>query len=217
MKILPLLLALSLLLATGCMANHSTGAKPAAGTGNAVSAATMEQAAAAGNKTAESTGTEKKQAAVPELTGEVRATPAPHAYSILVKKGTFQLFLLDHEQPVAVWGIALGKNPGQKSQRGDMKTPTGIFRIDEIDDAAAWTHDFKDGKGEIKGAYGPFFLSLDTEALSKGQWGGIGIHGTHDPDSIGTRASEGCIRLQNDNLSKLRTYAFVGMQVRIEE
>jgi lipoprotein-anchoring transpeptidase ErfK/SrfK len=127
------------------------------------------------------------------------------------------LYLLDQGEPVAVWGVALGKNPGQKQQRGDMKTPTGLFRIDEIDDASAWTHDFKDGKGVIKGAYGPFFLSLDTEALSKGQWGGIGIHGTHDPASIGTRASEGCIRLRNDDLKVLKAYAFVGMQVKIEE
>ena len=46
---------------------------------------------------------------------------------------------------------------------------------------------------------------------------GIGIHGTHDPASIGTCASEGCIRLQNENLKKLKDYAKVGMQVKIEE
>lgn len=151
------------------------------------------------------------------LTGEVKATPAPHDYSILIKKSTYKLYLLDHGQPVAVWGVAVGKNHGQKQVRGDMKTPEGTYYIDEIDNASTWTHDFGDGKGEIKGAYGPWFLSLNTDKQSGGKWGGIGIHGTHDPASIGTCASEGCIRLQNENLKKLKDYAKVGMQVKIEE
>ena len=32
---------------------------------------------------------------------------------------------------------------------------------------------------------------------------GIGIHGTHDPLSIGTRATEGCIRIKNSELEQL--------------
>lgn len=98
-----------------------------------------------------------------------------------------------------------------------MKTPVGVFYIDEIIDASSWTHDFGDGKGEIPGAYGPWFISLDTNNLSKGQWGGIGIHGTHDPDSIGKRVSEGCIRLKNDDVTTLKKLAYVGMKVVIEE
>ena len=53
----------------------------------------------------------------------MRQTPEPHDYSILVKKGKFTLFLLDHGEPVAQWPVALGKNPGQKQVSGDMKTP----------------------------------------------------------------------------------------------
>lgn len=153
----------------------------------------------------------------PVVGSEVKVTNGPHDYSILIKKGEFKLYLLDHGQPVAAWGVALGKNPGQKKVSGDMKTPDGTFTIDEIDDASSWTHNFGDGKGEIKNAYGPWFLSLNTDNLSGGKWGGIGIHGTHDPNSIGTRASEGCIRLQNENLRKLKQYAKVGMKVKIEE
>ena len=32
---------------------------------------------------------------------------------------------------------------------------------------------------------------------------GIGIHGTHLPETVGTRASEGCIRMNNDDLKQL--------------
>ena len=68
----------------------------------------------------------------------------------------------------------------------------------QIQNASYWTHDFRDGKGEIKGAYGPWFIRLKTP------WRGIGIHGTHDPRSIGKNATEGCIRLRNEELKDLK-------------
>lgn len=137
---------------------------------------------------------------------------------ILIVKNKFEVYAIDDTgKVVAVYPCSLGKNSGQKEKEGDMKTPSGIFPIDEIIDASSWTHDFKDGKGEIAGAYGPWFISLDTNKLSKGKWGGIGIHGTHDPDSIGKKVSEGCIRLKNDDAQKLKAFAKVGMKVVIEE
>lgn len=137
---------------------------------------------------------------------------------ILVKKREFKLYAVDSNGNIlATYGCALGKNAGQKEKEGDMRTPDGIFPIDEILDASSWTHDFKDGKGEILGAYGPWFISLNTINLSNGHWGGIGIHGTHAPESVGTQASEGCIRLNNDDIVALKSFAKVGMKVVIEE
>ena len=107
--------------------------------------------------------------------------------------------------------IAVGKNFGNKKVRGDMKTPEGEFSVQQIQPASSWTHDFKDGKGEIKGAYGDWFIRLLTPGHT-----GIGIHGTHDPNSIGTRATEGCIRLRNEDLNKLKPLISRGMRVVIE-
>ena len=137
--------------------------------------------------------------------------------SILIKKSEFRLYLLKDGQVVHAWPVAIGMNAGQKRVSGDKKTPDGSFPIDEVLDASDWTHDFGDGKGEIEGAYGPYFISLDTSSLSGGAWDGIGIHGTHDPASIGTCASEGCIRMHNADLLALKQYITVGMQVVIEE
>lgn len=147
------------------------------------------------------------------------ATAVEQQYSILIKKSDFKLNVLDNnKQVVASFDCALGKNTGDKEKSGDMKTPNGTFKVIEISDASYWTHDFKDGKGEIKGAYGPWFFYLDTTAKSKGQWDGIGIHGTHDPSSIRTLASEGCIRLINENVLLLKEkYIKVGTMVTIEE
>ena len=44
---------------------------------------------------------------------------------------------------------------------------------------------------------------------------GIGIHGTHDPLSIGTRATEGCIRLNNNDLVELVNVVRPGMMVLV--
>ena len=63
----------------------------------------------------------------------------------------------------------------------------------------------------IKGAYSPWFIRLDTG------WKGIGIHGTHDPDSRGSMATEGCIRMSNEKIQELRRYAYRNMRVIIEE
>ena len=161
---------------------------------------------------------ENKTAAEP--VAEAASNPAAKAStgtSILIKKSEFRLYLLEDGNVVNAWPIALGKNEGQKRVSGDMKTPDGTFPIDEVLDASYWTHDFGDGKGEIEGAYGPYFISLDTSNLSGGAWDGIGIHGTHDPTSIGTRASEGCIRMHNSDLLALKKQISVGTQVTIEE
>ena len=169
-------------------------------------AATKEDPAAPAAR-AEDTATEES----------VRPAAAPAGTSILIKKSEFRLYLLEDGNVIRSFPVALGKNAGQKRVSGDMKTPDGSFPIDEVIDSSDWTHDFGDGKGEIEGAYGPYFISLDTSELSGGAWDGIGIHGTHDPASIGTRASEGCIRMHNSDLLALKKHITVGTEVTIEE
>ena len=137
--------------------------------------------------------------------------------AILIKKSEYRLIMVKDGQVVLDTKCAVGKNPGQKTKRGDLKTPVGTFYVDEIIDSSYWTHDFGDGKGEIEGAYGPWFISLDTMPLSKGEWDGIGIHGTHDNSSLGTNASEGCIRIKNEDVEKLKGLVSVGTKVVIEE
>ena len=144
-------------------------------------------------------------------------TPAPiitdgDKYNIDVNKTAYKLSLYKGKQLVKEYPIAIGKNPGDKQRIGDHRTPTGNFKIVSIENASGWSHDFRDGKGKIKGAYGPWFLRLDAKG-----WKGIGIHGTHDPDSRGTMATEGCIRLSNEDIAELKQYAYKNMPVTIRE
>lgn len=129
---------------------------------------------------------------------------------IYVSKQEMTLTLADScGQIIAVFPIACGKALGQKRKAGDFRTPEGAFTLQSVEKAWSWGHDFHDGKGYIHHAYGPFFLRLKTGHK------GIGIHGTHVPQSIGTRATEGCIRLNNADLELLQTQVTVGMPVII--
>lgn len=146
-----------------------------------------------------------KRLQAPKITDKSR-------YSVDVNKSTYTLTLYRDGEIVKEYPVAVGKNPGDKRRVGDNRTPTGRFRVVSIEDASKWTHDFRDGKGKIKGAYGPWFLRLEAKG-----WKGIGIHGTHDPNSIGTMATEGCIRLSNEDIAELRQYAYKNMPVTIHE
>lgn len=140
---------------------------------------------------------------------EAKQTTKP-AY-IHISKQDMMLYLCDSlGGHIAEYPMACGKNVGDKQMVGDMKTPEGVFEVQQIQDASSWTHDFKDGKGVIKNAYGPWFIRLLTPGHS-----GIGIHGTHAPESIGTRATEGCMRLHNENVAKLKPQIRKGLPVII--
>ncbi|MBN2829945.1 MAG: L,D-transpeptidase [Candidatus Cloacimonetes bacterium] len=125
---------------------------------------------------------------------------------LLVIKHLFKLFHYQDGKQIAEYFVAIGLNPGDKEEVGDFRTPLGLFPVVKIEDSSNWEHDFSDGKGSIKNAYGPWFIRLLTNektTISGKKWTGIGIHGTHNPNSIGKRATEGCIRLRNEDLVKL--------------
>lgn len=140
-----------------------------------------------------------------------KAGDIKNARFIIVDKSSMTLSLFDY-RGVEMMNIpvACGQAFGDKQKRGDMRTPEGVFSVASIEDASEWKHDFGDGNGEIEGAYGPLFIRLNC-----GEHKGIGIHGTHLPESLGTRASEGCIRLNNDDLLMLSKQVHPGMVVAV--
>lgn len=134
-----------------------------------------------------------------------------NAKILLISKQDMKLRLIDYKgNELFVSDIACGSNYGNKQKEGDLKTPEGIFSIADIQNSQSWSHDFHDGKGKIDGAYGPFFVRLNVPGYK-----GIGIHGTHDSLSIGTRVTEGCVRLKNEDIVKLVPMLNVPMTVVI--
>ncbi len=131
---------------------------------------------------------------------------------IHIVKGQFRLYFYRGEVLEKVYPVATGANGGQKQRVGDNRTPVGRFSVQQIQDSRKWTYDFGDGKGPVRGAYGPWFIRLRTPG-----WSGIGIHGTHDPGSIGTMITQGCIRLANRDLEEVKQKVHIGMKVIISE
>lgn len=139
---------------------------------------------------------------------------------IVMSKKDYYLYVYEPQGTdtvlLARYDCAFSMKKGQKEQSGDMRTPhctlQAPFSIQEIVPAHSWMHDFGDGRGSIR-SYGDYFLRLFTPGHK-----GIGIHGsTNNRESVPGRASEGCIRLKDEDINDLRNrYAFVGMKVIIK-
>jgi lipoprotein-anchoring transpeptidase ErfK/SrfK len=87
-------------------------------------------------------------------------------------------------------------------------TPSGLYYITEL---------LK--QPEPDGPYGPyaFGLSVHSNILTEfeGADGILGLHGTNDPAAIGTDVSHGCIRMNNDAITRLAETLPAGTPVRI--
>ena len=100
-----------------------------------------------------------------------------------------RLTLFQNDAVIAVYPVATGAY--------DTPTPLGVFRINSR------------FHGEMSG-FGTCFLGLNVP------WGQYGIHGTNKPESIGSNASHGCIRLANDDAEALYALVPNGTVVVIE-
>jgi len=141
-------------------------------------------------------------------------------YYIIVRKSAFTLDVYKDTTLVKSYPCAVGLHKNDKQEEDDYRTPEGNFYVVSIHASSHWEHDFiGDGLGPIKGAYGPWFYRLYTEADSTNSgltWKGIAIHGTHLPSSIGHNVSGGCVRLNNNDVVDIKKYIKKGTPVRIE-
>ena len=135
----------------------------------------------------------------------------PESKILIVDKEKLIMTVINYKGAILnTFPVSVGANYGQKLERGDLRTPQGIFKIVTVEDSRGWSFDFEDDSlPPIKGAFGPYFFRLGTE------FQGIGIHGTHDPSGIGKRATHGCIRLRNVDLVKLKKIVGPGTSVII--
>ena len=57
----------------------------------------------------------------------------------------------------------------------------------------------------------------DVHLSFAGGEGVIGIHGTNEPDSVGSTVSNDCIRVHNDVISEMATFPPLGTPVTISD
>lgn len=129
---------------------------------------------------------------------EVKLSPNP--YRIEVNLGEFNLKVFKDDQPIMDTVIAEAAD--------NTPTPGGLYYTTELVKTP-----------NPDGVYGPFAYGLSgfSEVLQtfNGGPGQLGIHGTNQPERLGTKVSHGCIRLSNDDISTLAGILPLGVPVTI--
>lgn len=118
-------------------------------------------------------------------------------FHAIVDRSEFTLDLYLQDAYVKSFEVGLGKE--------DMETPTGLWVVQQggklvkprwTDPLSGRTYEPDDPDYPL-GSRWIALEGLEGEALGRQ---GFAIHGTKDPNSIGTRSSQGCIRLHNGNV-----------------
>ena len=116
-------------------------------------------------------------------------------WHIEVIKSRFLLLVYDGDKLVKVYKIGTGRQ---------NRTPVGSFEIDLKDFEPDWWRPGKVVKfGDPENVLGTRWMSLKPIDGTSETLKGYGIHGTWEPQSIGTAASQGCVRMINENVEEL--------------
>ena len=99
--------------------------------------------------------------------------------------------------------------------RVEKRTPAGEFIVGVRQKEPMWQP--RDGRPPIPHGAPGNPLGERWIGFKDGAHFGLGIHGTDDPESIGTLCSEGCVRLRNEDVITLYPWIRSGTKVVIEE
>lgn len=119
---------------------------------------------------------------------------------ILVELGAKRLTVFHGDEEIFQTSVAPGK--------ASTPTPTGQYYVDILTRPT-----------NPNGPYGPFQISVTGFSEVYETFGGgngqIAIHGTNRPELVGTPASNGCVRMSNEDISALIPLARQGTPVLI--
>ena len=120
-------------------------------------------------------------------------------WSILVSKEHFALVLYNGDELFKVYEVGIGRQD---------RTPTGTFVVRNKLREPDWT---PPGRripyGDPENVLGTRWIGLLPVGDTDPTLSGYGIHGTWEPETIGTAASQGCVRLRNQEVEEL--YALI--------
>lgn len=98
--------------------------------------------------------------------------------------------------------------------RRGWETPVGSFRVRDMLVNPTWIHP-KTGKaipgGDAQNPLGNYWIGFWTNGKD---W--VGFHGTPNPETVGTAASHGCIRMYNQDIEELFQLVSVGTPVTVQ-
>ena len=116
-------------------------------------------------------------------------------WSIRVSKQHYILMLFLNGELYRIWSVGIGR---------ENRTPIGTFVIADKLANPAWT---PPGRyipaGDPENVLGTRWLKLTPTGETDVSLEGYGIHGTTEPDTVGTSCSLGCVRLRNEEVEEL--------------
>jgi lipoprotein-anchoring transpeptidase ErfK/SrfK len=130
-------------------------------------------------------------------------------WNIRVSKQQFRLFLFDGEELFKVYRVGIGRQG---------RTPSGTFKITTKQKEPVW---YNEGKtipyGDKENVLGTRWMAIKPIDKTDTNLRGYGIHGTWQPETIGTESSNGCIRMKNEDVNELFSILPYYTKVTIED
>jgi lipoprotein-anchoring transpeptidase ErfK/SrfK len=122
-----------------------------------------------------------------------------------IQRGKRQVVVYQGKTKIKTYPIAVGK--------AGWETPIGKFRVQQMTRNPAWISP-KTGEnipgGDPENPLGKHWIGFWTDGNN---W--IGFHGTPNPESVGTAASHGCIRMYNEDVEELFAKVSLGTEVTV--
>jgi lipoprotein-anchoring transpeptidase ErfK/SrfK len=117
-------------------------------------------------------------------------------WSIKVSKSQYTLSLYLNEKLYRVYKVGVGRQD---------RTPVGVFEILNKSREPSWAPPGREPLpyGHPDNIIGTRWMGLKPIEGTDPYIRGYGIHGTVDPDSVGTPSSAGCVRLRNEQVEEL--------------
>ncbi|NOX96728.1 MAG: tetratricopeptide repeat protein [Nitrospirae bacterium] len=126
----------------------------------------------------------------------------PGNFRIVVSKPEFTLSLYLNDRLIKVYSVGIGIE--------DYYTPTGEFKIiNKLIDPDWYAPDGVYPYGDPKNVLGTRWMGISSP--------GYGIHGTTQPETVGKKSSQGCIRMFNKDVEELYDLVPPGTPVIIKE
>ncbi|MFQ3616429.1 MAG: L,D-transpeptidase [Cyanobacteriota bacterium] len=144
---------------------------------------------------------------VPPLWDIEPFTPEPRtkATHLVLSISQRRVFAYQYDTMLGSFPVAVGKP--------STPTPTGEFTVFEMIEDPAWQNPWT---GEIRQPGADSALGVRWIGFAELPNGVIGFHGTPTVSSIGQAASNGCVRLRNEDVLALYALVEVGTPVRVE-
>lgn len=146
----------------------------------------------------------------------IPSSPQPSAQSspqsraaevrVVVKLAERRVYVYQGDAVQASYPVAIGK--------AGWETPTGSFKVIQMEKDPSWTHPFTKEVIPPDAANNPLgdrWIAFWTDGQAT-----IGFHGTPDADSVGQPASHGCIRMYKNDVHTLYEVVKLGTTVTVE-